>query len=303
VILTTESYPKEAFRYWSLVEKHPYVIGDFVWTSMDYLGESGLAHSLLSNQPNSFFMPWPWFNAWCGDLDLCGFKKPQSFYRDVVWRRSQLEMFVHSPIPPGLTEVVSGWGWPDETHSWNWKGHEGEPLQVSIYSRCDAVRLELNGKVIGEKSAEKDITFKFDVPYAPGELRAIGLNKGKEVARKTLSTTGEARKLKLTADRTRIHADRNDLSYVAIEVVDAKGNRVPTAKIPVRFSVTGVGELAGQVSAVPNEPASFKTPLRETFQGRCLAILRPSGQTGKITLRAEADGLSPEEITIEVITR
>ena len=59
-------------------------------------------------------MPWPWFNAWCGDIDVCGFKKPQSFYRDVVWRRSQIEMMVHTPIPEGSRERVSGWGWPDE---------------------------------------------------------------------------------------------------------------------------------------------------------------------------------------------
>jgi len=105
----------------------------------------------LSNQKKSFFKSWPWCDAWCGDLDICGFKKPQSLYRDVVWRRSQNEMLVHSPIAPGLSEKVSGWGWPDESQRWNWSGQEGKPLQVSVYSRCETVRLELNGKVIGEK--------------------------------------------------------------------------------------------------------------------------------------------------------
>ncbi|HPU55947.1 MAG TPA: glycoside hydrolase family 2 TIM barrel-domain containing protein [Verrucomicrobiota bacterium] len=303
VILGTESYPKEAFRYWSLVEKHPWVIGDFVWTAMDYLGESGLAHSLLSNEPNSFFMPWPWFNAWCGDLDLCGFKKPQSFYRDVLWRRSAIEMLVHAPIPPGLTEVISAWGWPNEQQCWNWAGHEGTPLQVSVYSRCDTVRLELNGKVIAEKPSDSDITFRFTVPYAPGELRAIALNKGREVARTTLKTTGKPHRLELTADRSPLRADRNDLAYITVEVVDANGARVPDAKMPVRFAVTGAGELAGHASAVPNEPASFRAPVRETFQGRCLAILRPTGEKGTITLRAEADGIEPGEVTIAVRSR
>ena len=99
VIMGTESYPKDFFEYWSLVEKHPYVIGDFVWTALDYLGESGIGHSVLSSDKDPFFMSWPWFNAWCGDLDICGFKKPQSFYRDVVWRRSPIEMAVHVPLP------------------------------------------------------------------------------------------------------------------------------------------------------------------------------------------------------------
>jgi len=302
VILGTESFPKDAFEYWSLVEKHPYVIGDFVWSAMDYLGEAGLAHSLLSNQEDSFFMSWPWFNAWCGDLDICGFKKPQSFYRDVVWRRSPIEMFVHSPIPDGLTEVISWWGWPDELQSWTWPGQEGKPLQVSVYSRCERVRLVLNGKIIGEKpvSASEKLTVRFDVPYAPGELCALGLNGGKIAARTTLRTSGVPKKLKLSADRTTIRAERNDLAYVTVEVVDANGQRVPTAEISVHFSVSGVGELAAQASGAPNKPASFRAPVCKTFHGRCLAILRPMGDAGDIHLTAAADGFESEVLTVHV---
>jgi beta-galactosidase len=304
VIMGTESYPKDFYDYWALVEKHPYVIGDFTWTAMDYLGESGIGHSVLtSSGRDPFFMPWPWYNAWCGDLDICGFKKPQSYYRDVIWRRSQIEMAVHSPVPSGLSERVSGWGWPDEEQSWNWPGQEGKPLQVAVYSRCDIVRLELNGQVIGEKpvSAANKLTARFDVPYAPGELKAVGLIQGKAIAEKILKTSGAPKKLKLIADREKIRADRNDLSYVTVEIVDAAGQRVPSAEISVRFTVTGAGELAAQGSATPNEPASFKVPVCRTFQGRCLAILRPLGKPGVIQLRAEADGLEPARTT--VITR
>ena len=301
VMVATESYPKDFFDYWSLVEKHSYVIGDFVWTGMDYLGESGIGHAVLSNVRNEFLMPWPWFDAYCGDIDTCGFKKPQSYYRDVVWGRSQMEMEVHAPIPPGLQERVSAWGWPDECRSWNWPGQEGKPLQVAVYSRCETVRLELNGKVIGEKpvSAATKLTAKFEVPYTPGELRASGLIKGKVAATAILRTTGAPKKMRLTADRTTIRADRNDLSYVTVEVIDETGNRVPNAEIPVRFSVTGAGELAAQGSSSPNDVASFHAPVRRTFQGRCLAILRPKGDAGKITLRAEADGLVADVITIQ----
>ncbi len=293
VILGTESYPKDFFEYWSLVEKHPYVIGDFVWTALDYLGESGIGHRVLSSDKDPFFMSWPWFNAWCGDLDICGFKKPQSFYRDVVWRRSPIEMAVHAPIPAGVSERVSAWGWPDETQSWNWAGQESKPLEVTVYSRCETVRLELNGQVIGEKpvSEATKLTVKFDVPYAPGELRALGLINGKVAAQTTLTTSGTPKRLKLVADRTNIRADRNDLSYVTVEVVDANGRRVPNAEVPVRFTVSGAGELAAQASAVPNEPASFRLPVRTTYQGRCLVILRPQGGSGTITLKAEADGV------------
>ncbi len=301
VILTTESYPKEAYANWDKVERLPFVIGDFVWTAMDYLGEAGLAHSILSNEQNSFFMPWPYFNAWCGDLDLCGFKKPQSLYRDVVWGRSKIEMVVHAPIPDGLTEVLSWWAWPNESQSWNWTGNEGKPLQVSVYSSCDTVRLELNGKNIGEKSVsgETNLTAKFDVPYAPGQLRAVGLTDGNIVSETSLTTTGKPVGIKLTADRNIINADRNDLSYISVEIVDSNGNRVPNAEIPIRFSVSGAGTLAGQASAAPNKPASFQSPARETFQGRCIAIVRPTGSKGTITLNAAAEGLKTAAITIQ----
>jgi beta-galactosidase len=300
VMMTTESYPKDFYNYWALVEKHPYIIGDFVWTSMDYFGETGIGHSTLSNEKDSFLMPWPWFNAWCGDIDVCGFKKPQSYYRDVIWYRSPIEMAVHRPIPEGITERISSWGWPDEVRSWNWAGQEGKPLKVSVYSRCERVRLELNGKVIGEKpvSAQTKLTAKFEVPYAPGELCAIGLTDGKPVAKTILKTAGAPKKLNLTADRSSIHADRNDLAYVTVQIVDAAGQLVPDVEIPVHFSVSGAGELAAQGSANPSDAASFQAPVRKTFQGRCLVILRPSGLPGKIELRAQAEGLQSAEIII-----
>jgi beta-galactosidase len=301
VMMATESYPKDFFDYWSLVEQHPYIIGDFVWTAMDYFGESGIGHSALSNEQDSFLMPWPWFDAWCGDIDVCGFKKPQSYYRDVVWRRSQIEIAIHSPMPEGVYERVSGWGWPDETRSWNWPRQEGKPLQVAVYSRCDAVRLELNGKVIGEKqvSAATKLTAKFDVPYQPGELRAVGLIGGKEVVKTVIKTAGPAKGLRLKADRSTIRADRNDLSYVTVEIVDEQGAVVPNAEIPVRFTVTGAGELAATGSSAPNDAASFRLPLRKTCEGRALAILQPTGAAGEITLKAEADGMKSAATNIQ----
>ena len=303
VMYGSESFPKDALAYWQAVEKHPYVIGDFVWTAMDYLGEAGLAHALLSNEKDSFFMPWPWFNAWSGDLDLTGHKKPQSRYRNVVWRRSQLELLVHAPIPPGLTETLSWWAWPDEHSSWNWAGHEASPLQVNVYSRCDTVRLELNGRVLGEKpvSEATKLTATFEVPFTPGELRAVGLIEGRVVAETTLATTGAPARLRLVADRAALRADRDDLAHVTIEVVDADGRLVPDAALPLQLTVAGSSELAGHANAHPKKPASFRGPARDTFQGRALAILRPlRAASGPATLRVETPGLPAAELLLTV---
>ena len=300
IMMGTESVPMEAFENWEQVEKDPWVIGDFVWTGMDYLGESGIGHVYYDKKDAGFNMPWPWYDSWCGDIDITGQKKAQSWYRDVVWRRSNLEMAVHAPIPEGKKEGVSYWGWPDEFQSWTWPGQEGKTLEVSVYSRCPEVRLELNGKVIGQKpvSDETKLTAKFDVPYVPGELKAIGISDGKEVANKTLMTAGSPASLALIPDRDQINANRNDLAYITVEIRDKDGNRVPGAGIEVSLTVTGDGELIASGNGSPDDMQSFNKPVCKTYNGRCLAIIRPFARAGKIKLVAEAEGISPAEVDI-----
>ncbi len=301
IMAGTESFPVQAFENWQMVEKYPYVIGDFVWTAMDYLGESGIGNALIGKDKKVTFAPgWPWYNANCGDIDICGFKKPQSYFRDVVWKNSNLEMAVHAPIPSGMFENVSFWGWPDEQQSWNWAGNEGQKLQVNVYSNYPEARLELNGKVIGTKpvSADTKLTATFEVPYEAGELIAIALQDGKEMESKILKTTGKPAKIRLTADRSEIKASRNDLSYVTVEVTDEDGNLVPDANVPIQFSISGDGELAAVENGNPNDMKSFRTPECKTFKGKCLVILRPSGTAGTISLTAKADGFGGDEIQV-----
>jgi beta-galactosidase len=298
----TESFPKEAFDNWQMVEKHPYVLGDFVWTSMDYLGESGIGNALITKEKKLNFSPgWPWYNSYCGDIDICGFKKPQSYFRDVIWKISNLEMAVHAPIPAGMTENVSLWGWPDEQQSWNWVGNEGKIVQINVYSNYPEVRLELNGKVIGTKSvsAETKLTAAFEVPYEPGELKAFGLKDGKEMKSKILKTTGKPVQIRLTADRSEIKANRNDLAYLTVEVTDEAGNLVPDAELPVHFTISGTGELAAVENGNPKDLKSFRQPKVNSFKGKCLVILRPSGVPGEIKLKAESAGLAGAELIVE----
>jgi beta-galactosidase len=302
MMIGTESVAKEALENWQMVEKHPFVMGDFVWTSMDYLGESGIGHALIvsPNDKPQFSPGWPWYNSYCGDIDICGFKKPQSYFRDVVWKISNLEMAVHAPIPNGMKENVSFWGWPDEQQNWNWTGNEIQKLQVNVYSNFPEVRLELNGKVIGTKpvSAETKLTATFEVSYETGELKAIALKDGKEMETKVLKTTGKPAKIRLTADRSELKASRNDLSYVTVEVTDDAGNLVPNAVFPVQFKVEGAGELAAVENGNPTDMKSFHQPQVNSFKGKCLVILRPAGTSGEIKLKAESAGLESAEIVL-----
>lgn len=303
IIVGTESVPMHAFENWRLVENQSYVIGDFVWTAMDYLGESGIGHAVPDTAEDGQLMPWPWFNANCGDIDITGQKKPQSFYRDVIWNNSPVEMAVHAPLGDGVKEKISYWGWPDERKSWTWSGHENEMLDVNVYSRGPRVRLVLNGKTVGELnvSEETKFTAQFKVPYQPGELKAFNLKGMEKQDSISLMTCCSPVRIHLSADRTIIRANRNDLAYVTVEIVDEFDRVVPDAEIPVEFKIEGAGVLAGAGSANPSYMASFRQPSARSYRGRCLVILKPTGKAGEIRLTASSPGLDTASISIRTI--
>jgi beta-galactosidase len=300
IILGTESVALEVYDNWKLVEKHSWVLGDFLWTSMDYLGEAAIGNALLDGEIKT----WPWFNANCGDIDLCGSKKPQSYYRDVVWGISMLEIAVHRPIPEGRKEIVSFWGWPDEEQSWNWPGHEGELMKISFYTSYDSVVLELNERQYGSIVMADSLKYKaqLDVVYEPGVIKAIGYSNGSVAEVKILKTTGDGTKIRMVADRQEIKANRNDLSYITVEIVDPSGIRVPNADIMINFRIEGNGELAGVGNANPKDVKSFRSPQCNTYKGRCLLIVRPvRNEEGEIAVVATSPNLGESEIKIKVI--
>ena len=181
IIVQTESYPKDAFNNWKLVQENNYVIGDFVWTAMDYLGESGIGRYYYSGEvpgqhwENDFF---PYHGAYCGDIDLIGWRKPISHYRSMLYNNNEkLYMAVREPAPEPLEIKETWWSvWPT-WESWTWPGFEGKTIQVELYSKYPKVRLYFNDKLIGEQKTSKDEQFKatFSIPYAAGLLKAVGV--------------------------------------------------------------------------------------------------------------------------------
>jgi len=323
IILGTESYPRQAYATWEPVERLPYVIGDFTWTAMDYLGESSLGNAQLAAAARgggagrvatqaappggglnygNIYLSFPWFNSNCGDIDLIGETKPPGYYRRVVWGTSKLEMLVQRPVPVGRTETVTAWGWSDELRSWTWPDYEGRTMAVRVASTGEEVRLLLNGNEVGTKPVSRATEYKaeFQVPYAAGELKAIAMQGGQPIAEQILTTAGKPIKIRLVADRSSVRRNRNDLSYVKAEIVDDKGNLVPDAVAPVSFTVSGAGDLLAAGNANPKDVASFRSKSPNTFHGRCLAIVQPRGKAGKVTVRAQAPGLESGIIQLDV---
>lgn len=300
VMFATESLPLEAFDYWMGVKDHPWVIGDFVWTAFDYIGEASIGW-LGYWQRQQFY---PWNLAYCGDIDICGWKRPQSYYRDALWKSNQVSVFVKPPQPsfPVNPQKVSWshWEWHDVTASWNWEGHEQQPLQVEVYSSCEKVELFLNGRSLGKQTTDRahKYTATFQVPYQPGKLEAVGYNGNKKITTAVLSTAAAPDHMQLTADRTSIHAANQDLSYVTVELLDADGVRNPTAENELQFSIEGPGAIAGVGNANPVSTESCQLPQRKAWQGRCLVIVKATGGKGNIVLKAKATGLPGAQVTI-----
>jgi len=306
VIVQTESYPRDAFSNWKMVQNNNYILGDFVWTALDYLGESSIGRWYYpGDKPGEswegeFF---PWHGAYCGDIDLTGWRKPISHYRSMLYNDTEkLYMAVREPNPASGEIKTTGWAvWPT-WESWTWPGYEGKPLEVEVYSKYPKVRLYLNQKLIGEQSTTEEQQFKatFNVPYTNGELKAVGVVDNKEVETTILKTSGDAAKIKLIVDRTKISANGQDLSFVTIQVTDKDGNLQPNAENRLEFKLSGPGVIAGVDNANIKDIDPYVATSRKAWHGRALVVIKSTKIAGTIKLSVGSHGLN--NVTTEIIT-
>ena len=271
-------------QLWRFVSTYDYVAGDFMWTGIDYLGESR----------------WPGKGASAGVIDTCGFKKDGFYFYQSQWtEKPVLHLFPH----------------------WNWKGREGQFIPVTCYTNCDTVELFLNGRSVGLKGyafprlgmegrygnspararvprTTGDLHLEWDVPYEPGTLKAVGTKDGKVVSTVEISTTGEPSAIRLTVDRAQLAADRRDVAHITVEIVDAQGRVVPTADHEVAFVVEGEGKLIGLDNGDPQSHEDYKAAHRKAFNGLCLAIVQSTAKSGRIQVTATSPSLQSANLTI-----
>ncbi|HEY6452480.1 MAG TPA: glycoside hydrolase family 2 TIM barrel-domain containing protein [Steroidobacteraceae bacterium] len=267
------------------VQTYDYVSGDFMWTGIDYLGESR----------------WPGKLAASGVLDTCGFRKDGFYFYQSQWTRMPvLHLFPH----------------------WNWPGLEGQIVTIMCYTNCEDVELLLDGRSLGLKGyafprpgmvsrygtypprakalqTTADLHLAWDVPYAPGVLRAIGWREGAIAASCEVRTTGPAAGIRLTADRDRIDTGRSDLAHVTVELIDAAGLTVPTADDRVYFELSGNGSIIGVDNGRPDSHEPYRASERHAFNGLALVLIQSTGRPGRMQLTASAPGLAAARIAIE----
>ena len=268
---------------WKFTLNYDYVIGDFMWTGIDYYGESR----------------WPSKGFVSGYLDNCGFKKDGFWFFQSIWTdKPVLHLFPH----------------------WNWQGREGEIMRVACYTNCDEVELFVNGKSYGKKVIEfprfgmnrnwgepqdrhipgttTDLHLEWDVEYQPGEIKAVGVKDGKTFE-EVIRTFGEPAGVRLTVDRDSFRADPSDVAHVTVEIVDKDGQLCKTASNRVRLTVSGA-RLIGNENGNMRDLSSVKSPERDVWCGMSLAILA-ADKAGTVTVKAESEGLAPAEITFKAL--
>ncbi len=270
-------------RLWTFVAVNDWFMGDFMWTGVDYLGESR----------------WPRKSSTSGVLDLVGLPDDGYFFYRSRWTEEpMLHLFPH----------------------WNWEGREGRFIPVLAYTNVDAVELWLNGRFIGEKRLEfprrgtseswnhydtppvfpttADLHLSWDVPYEPGVLRAVGKRGGEVVVAEEVRTAGPPVALRVRADRAEIRAGERDVVHVDVAVVDAAGTVVPDADALVDFVVDGPARLIGVGNGDPADHSSYREPRRRAFHGRLVALVRSTDDTGRVRVAATSSGLAPASVEI-----
>jgi beta-galactosidase len=241
-----------AEQWWKFYAARDYLPGGFAWTGFDYRGE-----------PTPY--GWPSISSQFGIVDLCGFPKDNFYYYQAWWGHAPvLHLFPH----------------------WNWQQRLGEPVSVWVHSNLEEVELFLNGRSQGRRKVEPLTHLEWQVKYEPGAIEARGMRGGKVVMTTRRETTGAPQTIRLSADRSEIAADGEDIVMVRVEVLDSAGRQVPTADNLIQFKISGPGVLLGVGNGDPNCQESDKAPMRSLFNGLAQVIVQGTKTAGAIVIEA-----------------
>ena len=291
VMVGSETYPPEIARNWALVEKLPSVIGDFTWTGWDYIGEAGVGIPAYRFGEGGFGAQYPCQLAYCGDLDLTGFRRPLSYYRQIVFGLRQAPYIaVQDPHHYGETLIKTPWVLSDADETWDWPGFEGKPIVVEVYAPGDEAELFVNGKSLGRQPLV-NCRALFETVYEPGTVRALAFRNRKELGIFEIFTPESDTKLSLKVDYTGA-----ELLYLTAALTDGTGVAVTSADELLTAAVEGA-ELLGFGSGDPKPLLNYNEGKAKTWKGRAQLILKRSG-AGKIRVSVSSEDGKTAQITL-----
>lgn len=298
LIVGTETFPffrgkgnqiksYEPMNPWFDVANKPYVIGQFIWAGIDYLGESEYPSKGWSS----------------GLIDTCGFRKPISYLQQSLWSDKpfvQMAVFDESMRQSHNPSWTLHWKSPQLATHWTFPHYEGKLVRMVTFTNCESVELFVNDEFVGEKylSDFPDHMMVWYLPYTPGKIRAVGKNGGQAVSSHEMVTAGKPQRLRLKADRTELAADGYDIAHIEVTITDQEGVVVPNAEHEVIFELQGDGVILGVDNGDLNSDEPYKGKKRKAYFGKCLVIVQSGESAGTIRLQASSQGLEEDVVVL-----
>jgi hypothetical protein len=296
VVVGSETFPMDIAKNWAMVKQYPYLVGDFMWTAWDYLGEAGIGAWSYSGG-GMMNKAYPWLLAGSGAIDILGDIGAEAKYAATVWGLERVPYIGVRPVNhPGVRVAKSVWRGTNALASWAWQGCEGNKAEIEVYADAASVELLLNGTSIGRKKIN---AFKamFTTRYQSGVITAIARDAGgKETGRSELRSAEGTAQLRLTPEDTAIPC--NEIAYINITLTGTNGIVESNDDRKITVTVEG-GELLGFGSANPCTAERFDSGEYTSYYGRALAVVRPTG-AGDIRVTADAPNCAPKTVTITV---
>ncbi|MDR1092843.1 MAG: DUF4982 domain-containing protein [Clostridiales bacterium] len=284
VILGSETFPFDAYKFIELSKKHPALIGDFVWTGIDYLGETGIGAWEYKNYAPDFSHGPGWLAAGAGRLDLTGKAGGEMAYTRVAYGLDPIRVAVVPVDTARQKHSPASWRMTNAAESWSWNGCDGQKTEVEVYARAYKAGLFINGVCVGKKKLRKDCRAVFRATYRSGAVTAVGFDKGgNEISRIDMKTAGVETKLAVLPEDFAVTPDA--LCYIRLKYTDGSGAVKPLARGDIRVSVTN-GTLLALGNGCPYNARGYLTDTTDTYYGEALAIVKP--RTGTITINAES---------------
>ena len=301
LILGSETFCSDAYRFYELAKKQPRIIGDFVWSGMDYLGEVGVGSWEYEEYASDFSHGIGWVAAGSGRVDLTGKPLSEADYTKVAFEKLDIAIGVIPVKFAGQKHSPSAWKMTNAMASWSFEGCDGMKTKVEVYSRAYEVELFLNNRSLGKKRPHNDCRVIFDVTYKPGELKAVAYDsKGREIADTCLVSAGSSTRLMAQPEQNCIKS-YGDLAYIRLKFTDDNGVLKPLARSDIRIETKG-GRLIGLGSGCPYYTKSYLGNVCDTYYGEALAIVKPIEGEKKIRISAATvDGKLTAEAEVEVI--
>lgn len=295
LILGSETFCNDAYKFRELAKQEPRLVGDFVWAGMDYLGEVMVGSWEYADYAETFDGGLGWVSAGSGRIDLTGKPLGEALYTRVALEADNGPYIAVCPVNhTGDRHSPSAWKMTNAMPSWSWIGCEGRKANVEVYARAARVELVLNGRTVGSKTLKNDCLARFSIPYESGTLEAVSYDAADhEMGRCKLQSAGGTTRLTLDAEEPA--AKPGHLCYVRLRYTDENGITKPLARGNIQVQVRG-GTLVGLGSACPFNKHSYLDSETDTYYGEALAIVR-MGDGDAMTIAA-SDGEYSAELTV-----